>query len=152
MVHADESDPGKRYGDKYPEVVGLAKTFVKVGAGGDEEISGTLLGLRRRGILSFLHLEAHHGEAEAIDEADPDKDEGKMLLRFAEDIVVKENTGDQADRAENSVESSEQGAWNHVIDQAVEDCIGHHRRQFEHAPTQPNNDQGACGKARGILS
>ena len=152
MVHADESDPWKRDGDKYPEVVGLAEAFVEVRPGGDEEISGTLLGLRRRGILSFLHLEAHHGEAEAIDEADPDKDEGKMLLRFAEDIVVKENTGDQADCAENSVESSEQGAWNHVIDQAVEDCICHHRRQFEHAPTQPNNDQGACGKARGILS
>ena len=59
-----------------------------------------------------------------------------MLLCLAEDIVVKKNAGDQADCAENPVESSEQGAWNHVINEAVEDCIRHHRRQFEHAPTQ----------------
>ena len=124
---------------------------MEVGTGSDKEIPGTLLGLRRGWIISFLHLEAHHCEAEAIDETDSEKDEGKMLLCFAEDIVVKEDAGDQTDRAENSVESSEQGTWNHVIDEAVEDCIRHHRRQFEYAPTHSNNDQGACGKARRVL-
>ena len=152
VVHADKGDPRKSDRSEHPEVVGLAEAFVEVSTGGDKEISGTLLGLRRGWIFSFLHLEAHHCEAEAIDEADSEKDEGEMLLRFAEDIVVKENAGDQADCAKNPVESSEQGTWNHVIDEAVEDRICHHRRQFEHAPTQANDDQGACGKARGVLA
>lgn len=151
VVHADKGDPRKRDRGEHPKVVGLAKAFVEVGAGSDKEIPGTLLRLRRRRIFSLLHLEAHHCEAEAIDETDSEKDEGEMLLRFAEDIVVKENAGDQADCAENPVESSEQGAWNHVIDEAVEDCIRDHRRQFEYTPTYSNNDQGACGEARGVL-
>ena len=94
VVHADKGDPRKSDRSEHPEVVGLAEAFVEVSAGGDKEISGTFLGLRRGWIFSFLHLEAHHCEAEAIHETDSEKDEGEMLLRFAEDIVVKENTGD----------------------------------------------------------
>lgn len=107
MVHADKGDPRKSDRSEHPEVVGLAEAFVEVGTGSDKEISGTLLGLRRGWIFSLLHLQTHHCEAEAIDETDSEKDEGEMLLRFAEDIVVKKDAGDQADRAENPVESSQ---------------------------------------------
>ena len=70
VVHADKGDPRKSDRSEHPEVVGLTETFVEVGTGSDKEIPGTLLGLRRGWIFSFLHLEAHHCEAEAIDETD----------------------------------------------------------------------------------
>ena len=70
VVHADKGDPRKRDRGEHPKVVGLAETFVEVSAGGDKEISGAFLGLRRGWIFSFLHLEAHHCKAEAIDETD----------------------------------------------------------------------------------
>ena len=128
VVHPDKGDPRKSDRSEHPKVVGLAKAFVEVGTGCEKEIPGTFLGLGRERIFALLHFEAHHCKAEAIDETDSEKDEGKMLLCLAEDIVVKENTGDQADRAENPVESSEERAWNHVIDEAVEDCIRYNRR------------------------
>ena len=151
VVHPDKGDPRKSDRSEHPEVVGLAKAFVEVGAGCDKEIASTLLGLGRGWIFSLLHFEAHHCKAEAIDETDSEKDEGEMLLRFAEDIVVKENAGDQADRAKNPVEPSKEGAWNHVIDEAVEDCIRNDGGKFEDSPAQANDDQGACRKARRVL-
>ena len=74
VVHADKGDPRKSDRSEHPEVVGLAEAFVEVGTGSDKEISGTLLGLRRGWIFSFLHLEAHHCKAEAINETDSEKD------------------------------------------------------------------------------
>ena len=47
VVYADESDPWKSDGNENPKVVRLAETFMKVGSGGNEEISRTLLGLGR---------------------------------------------------------------------------------------------------------
>ena len=66
-----------------------------------------------------------------------------MLFGFAKDVVVKKDAGDQTDGAEHAVESSEKGARNDVIDETVEDSVGHHRRQFEHSPAQSNDDQCA---------
>ena len=106
MIHPDETDPGKPGGRKDPEVVGFAKAFVKVGLGGDEEVTGPFLGYRGRRVIPLLHLQAHHGEAEAVDQANTDKDQRKVVFGRAEDVIVEKDTGDKADGAKNSVEAT----------------------------------------------
>ena len=47
VVHPDKGNPRESDGDEDPKVVRLAETFMKVGSGGNEEISRALLGLGR---------------------------------------------------------------------------------------------------------
>ena len=106
MVDADESDPRKSDGDEDPKVVGLAEAFVEVGAGGDKEVTSTRFRYGGRSVFPLLHLETHHSKAESIDEADAEKDEGEMFFRFAEDKIVKEDAGNEADRSKDAVKPS----------------------------------------------
>ena len=116
MVNADEGDPWKSDGDEDPKVVGLAEAFVEVGARGDKEVASTRFRYGGRSVFPFLHLEAHHGKAESINQTDPKKDEGEMFFRFAEDKIVEEDAGNEADGSENPVKSAKKRARDDVVD------------------------------------
>ena len=134
MVDANEGDPRKCDGDENPEVVGLAEAFLEVGTGGDKEVASTRFRYGGRSVFPLLHFETHHGKAESIDEADAEKDEWEMFFRFAEDKIVKEDAGNEADGSKDPVKPSQEGTRDYVIDQTVEDRIGHDGGEFEDPP------------------
>ena len=124
------------------QIIRFGIAFAAVGCNRREHPSP--FGLLRRRILPFPHLQAHVHESDSVHHGDRKEQNLRMRRRESEEPEIEQDSAEQGDDAEQSVEPSEQRMRHHVVDQRAEDGSGDHRAHLEHAPEDsesPQNDR-----------
>lgn len=140
QIHRNENGHPKRDGGEGPPVVGEVEAFTEIGLRGLQK-SRTLTREVGGGIFPFLDLETHEQEARSVKDADGDKRSHIVLLGRLNEEEIKNDTGKKADGAEEAKKTTEEGVRNDIVDERVEDGVGHDGADFEQEPPHAETDQ-----------